>query len=349
MKEETYGVLVLILSNLSESVAGVFFKFSINSGVTSNQNAFFRSTFQLVWVCFAMSINSSKSDSSVLLLKQPFGPPSHRKLVVLRGICGGLALQLYYYTLAVLPLGDGNTLFSLNSVIAGLLAVHFLGEALSISSIVATLVSMLGCTLVAQPSFLFGREGAYSPLGYMAGIGCATVVAAIVILLRKLGQSGVVDPLQMYFSFCIFSMLWSTLALFVSEEDDVASFYQIPPDSRVYVLVSCVFATAGDFMLNFAAQIVPAALTSILFSTSIVFGYVFEILVFGIQPNVWTLLGAFLVCVATVIVATSTTATTPTTPTSVCDSKVVNQEEKESLLARAKEVPYLDYGASLVV
>src|SRR5687768_14006378 len=84
----------------------------------------------------------------------PWG--TERKLLLLRGTCGSIALMCFFSSIVHLPLGEATLIQNMNPVFATVLAAAFLDERLGVAEIICLLASLLGVVFIAQPAFLFG-------------------------------------------------------------------------------------------------------------------------------------------------------------------------------------------------
>ena len=154
LSQESYGLLLLLLSAVLYSFAGVLVKLAANTGLSSSELVLLRALFQGTIVVTSMCLY--RTNDGIRLICQPFGGSSRViKIVIIRGIIGGLGFCLYFYTISVLPLGDATALVALKPVPAIFLGRILLGEAITPLHLVVTITSVVGSILIAQPSFLF--------------------------------------------------------------------------------------------------------------------------------------------------------------------------------------------------
>ena len=141
---EFRSLLLLLLSTVLFSIMSCFLQISTRTdGIPSSELVLFKSVFQGTLVVAAMAVCSENGDIGNRedpLIRRPFGGGKTagsgssssfsvvQKLVFARGIVGGIGMLLYYYTMAVLPLGDAVTLLSLSPVITVLAGHVFLRE-----------------------------------------------------------------------------------------------------------------------------------------------------------------------------------------------------------------------------
>lgn len=295
---DSYGIVLLLLSALLYSVMGVFIKLAVD--VPSMDLVFFRGIVQGSVVIAAMCCFLEEGTSK-RLIQNPFGAERVRPVVIARGMVGGFGFVLHYFTIKVLPLGDATALLSLSPIITVVASAIFLNEPFHVSVFAAAVGSVVGSILIAKPNFIFGDDTtstiSSSSQGYISGPLGSCCAAAVVMLVRKAGKTGV-HTLQLLFSWCFFGILYSTIANLVEH-----SFaWPTSTASWSYVGWMIFFGIGAHFLMNYAGRFAPAGLTAILRSTSIMWAYAWEILAFHHYPEWTSLLGACIILVSVVVV-----------------------------------------------
>eukprot|EP00977_Amphora_coffeiformis_P009132 scaffold2071_cov141-Amphora_coffeaeformis.AAC.1 len=229
LSTESTSLVLLLVSALLYSIMGVFLQLA---HLPPTQLVCIRATFQGTLVVISMcctktttttttttTTSTGASQSPRRLIWCPLGDSWHvQRVVILRGLVGGLGFVLYYYTLTALPLGDAIALSSLKSVIAIGLGYLVLGEPIHFLHGAVALASVTGGLLIARPTFLFGpqqhnQDNAdtdadnlgrttiinINPLGYITALLGACTAASVLILIRKAGSIGA-HTLQLLFS-----------------------------------------------------------------------------------------------------------------------------------------------------
>ena len=143
------------------------------------------------------------------LIQHPFGTnPIMSKVVLMRGIFGGLSFMFKFHALSTLPLGDATALMAVYPVITIFLAHIFLGEVIRPLHIVAAISSILGAVLISQPRFLFGDDGddmndddddSNRVAGYISAFLENIFCSGVIVTIRKAGKVGA-HTLQLLFS-----------------------------------------------------------------------------------------------------------------------------------------------------
>lgn len=281
---------------------------------------------------------SCSPDLPLRLISRPFGTtPYMCKIVIIRGLIGGIGFINYYYTLSNLPLGDAAALSSLYPIITIFLARVVLGEAIIPSNIVAALFSITGAMLISHPSFLFGSEEDVSlqrppTLGYITALMGSFCQSGVIILIKKAGKLGA-HTLQLLFSWVVFGISLSMLVGFIAAIADGNQSWRMPSREEVpSVLGVCISGTFGHFLLNYAGKLLPAALTGLLRSSDIFWAYLLQIVVLYEQPSKETLWGVILVCLGlgiALLVPNNGTIIRPTLVPTIEIESVGNEEASD--------------------
>lgn len=105
-----------------------------------------------------------------------------------RGLVGALSLIGFFYAISVLPLATAITLNYTSPLFLALMTTVLLGERFSPWLVIAIAVGFGGVTLLLQPNFEEGKEGA-ALIGLLSGILAAWAYLAI----RTMGRMGEPD------------------------------------------------------------------------------------------------------------------------------------------------------------
>jgi len=247
---------------------------------------------------------------SRLLIFIPFGSNSREvRVVVMRGIFGGMGFVMYFFSIKALPLGDAITLFSLYPIHTLVLAYFFLGEPIQLYHVLATIASVVGATLIAGPTFLVSKDETkdtnveYNPFGYVTAFIGSFFGAFVITLIRKAGTLGV-SALQLLFSWAVFGVIFSLVFRYILFDKIEGEW--ITPQSQetwFYIFGMCTIGSVAHFLLNYAGRMSPAGLASIVRSSDVLFAYVGEVWVFGVVPTWTTILGVIFVLSSLIYIA----------------------------------------------
>ena len=128
----------------------------------------------------------------------PWG--THRRLLLMRGFLGYLALTCVFHAVTTLPLADATVIQYLYPVFTAVLATAFLGERPTVAIVAAGAASLVGITLVAKPSVLFGSlTTAPNPVDVAIAVAGAFFTSVAYVGVKKL--TALEHPLVIVFYF----------------------------------------------------------------------------------------------------------------------------------------------------
>lgn len=326
---EAWGLGLLAFSAILFSLMGTCVKLAASTGLPSTEIVFLRATFQATIVVGCMIFCEARTEaegggvdsSSTMqqhcrrsILWTPLGgKPEVKRIVLLRGAVGSLGFINFYYTMSALPIGDAIALLSLYPILTVFVARIYLGEPIRTLQVLAALASVIGAILISRPSFIFQSNGStrsndIDPFGYVTAILGSCCASAVVVLIRKAGTIGA-HTLQLLFSWCVFGILLSLLFGIVSNIEGGDSSWRIPSSrlAWLYVLGVCGIGSIAHFILNYAARLAPAGLSSIARASDIAYGYLWGVLIFKQKPFGSTLVGVVLIVLSLIGIAVQKT------------------------------------------
>jgi drug/metabolite transporter (DMT)-like permease len=107
---------------------------------------------------------------------------------MIRGIAGAISLVGYFYAIVKLPLATAQTLNYTSPLFLVIATVAVMGERFSLWLIVAVVLGFIGVSLILQPTFSEGNEGA-AMIGLFSGVLAAWAYLSV----RTLGRVGEPD------------------------------------------------------------------------------------------------------------------------------------------------------------
>jgi drug/metabolite transporter (DMT)-like permease len=215
----------------------------------------------------------------------PWGTQRGRLLV--RGILGFSGLAFYYLSLARLPLAEATTLQNTVPVLTALLAWWLLAEPIGWAAAFAIACGLGGVALVARPA---GE-------GDVVGIACALAAAVssslAYVTVRKLSRTE--HPLVIVLYFPLVAM---PLAIPWAAADSVW------PSPHGWLLLAGIGAATqvGQVFLTKGLAVERAGRATSMGYLQICFAIIWQMLVFGDAPSVWTIGGATLIVAGTLAV-----------------------------------------------
>ncbi len=234
---------------------------------------------------------------SVALLRRagisPWG--QHRGRLVLRGVFGFLALMCFYFAIVHLPLADATVLQYTNPIFTAVLAALVLGEHLSGGEIASVIASLVGVLLVARPGFLFGAAASL-PL-WEVGIALAGALfsASAYVTVRSMGTSE--NPLVVVFYFPLVTVPLAVPAVITSWQWPTAWEWGALLGIGIATQIAQVYMTRG-------LQLEPAGRATAISYLQVLFAATWGVLFFHEIPGALTILGAGVIVLSTLRVAT---------------------------------------------
>lgn len=217
----------------------------------------------------------------------------NRRLLVLRGTFGFLALNAFFYSVVHLPLAEATVLHFMSPVFTAVVATRWLGEKLGIREVVGGAISFAGVLVFASP----GREGFTGGLGstfaVAVGLSGALVSAFAYSSVRELRRTD--DPNVVVFYFPLVALPLSIPMLLVD--------CRWPVGHEWLLLLGVGLATQiAQMCLTRAIHLEPAGRVAGVSYLQIAFSTGWNVLVFGQWPTLQGLVGIALIVVGTTVV-----------------------------------------------
>jgi drug/metabolite transporter (DMT)-like permease len=200
----------------------------------------------------------------------------HPALQIFRGLCMLVAMCLLFLALRYLPLADTEAAFATTPLFMTLLAMMFLGERLSRSTMGAVLLGLLGSSLMLRPTADLMRPEVVIPL-------VAAVFAAFaMILTRRLAQTDATTT-----TFC-----WGNIVILLGAASALPVVWLTPTAIDMCVIV--LMGVAGGLSTYCeieACRHAPISKLAPFEYTSLVWATVLGYALWGDFPDIWTWIG----------------------------------------------------------
>ncbi len=234
--------------------------------------------------------------SWVALRRAGISPWGHdNRWLLVRGVLGFGGLHSYFYAVTVLPLAEATVIHFTNPLFVAIAAPFVLGERLGRAEMAGVALGLCGVLLVAQPAFVFGGPGvALSPLGVGVGLAGAVFGASAYIVVRKLRTE---HPLVVVFHFPLL-VVPLTLPLVVPV------WVSPTPFEWLLLLGVGIVTQVGQLKMTEGIHLEPAARATAVSYVQIIFSFALGFALFGDIPTPLTWVGAALIALGTLIVAT---------------------------------------------
>lgn len=267
------GVLCMILACLLFAVMGASVKIALRE-VPIYQAVFFRSIISAFIIGgLILFTRSSFIGNNPLLLSG-------------RGLAGFIALNLNFYTIAKISLGDATILNQTSPLFVALFSALFLGERLSKKGMLLSLVSFVGVALIVKPSFSHYNHAA------LAGLLGGMVAALAYISISRLHGSD--SSLTMAFYFTAISSILS--APFMLHRAVLPS-----PRAWFCLILAGLTGTFAQLLLTYAYKNEPASRVAPFSYVAVIFSFGFGIALFGEIPDLYSVLGSGIVIASCIV------------------------------------------------
>ena len=172
-RQEIQGARALVLSSLAFSLMTVCVK-QLGGRIPVSEIVLVRSVVSIALTGTAMALGGIN----------PLG--SNRRLLLLRGICGSIALLCFFEAITALPLASATVLqYTYPTFTAGA-AWLLLGERLRRRIGIAVVLGWIGVVMVIQPEWLGAGQIGLAMQPVMAALGGALFTALAYVCVRRL-------------------------------------------------------------------------------------------------------------------------------------------------------------------
>jgi drug/metabolite transporter (DMT)-like permease len=227
-------------------------------------------------------------------------------------------LSLFYFAISHLTLADATTIFFTAPLYTGILGFIFLGEAVAKFDMACTVASVFGVIMVVRPVFLFGatdsaasgvstadgngsvdandpnvNTGSFHTAGIVAAIVGSLVSSFVYVAIRKVGPG--VHPLVLVTYMGLVGMWFAPFG-------GLAQTFNWPADGEVWIslLMIGLLSFVGQMLFNAGVQREKAGPASMIRNLDVAFSFVWQVVIEGIVPNVWSVFGALIISASVV-------------------------------------------------
>ncbi len=232
MKQRYQGILLIICSGLFFAFMTFFVR--ISGDLPTMQKTFFRNLFPV----FISSVTLLRSEQKFHIRKDSFLP------LFLRSAFGIAGVICNFYAIDKMNLSDANMLNKLSPFFAIIFSYFIIKEKANKVEWGAVVVAFIGALCIIKPSFQM--EFIYALIGLMGGL-FAGIAYTYVRKLGKQGERGSVIVL----GFSLFSCLVTAPFL-------IAGYEPMSTKQLIYLLLSGLAATGGQFCITAAYTKAPA-------------------------------------------------------------------------------------------
>lgn len=206
--------------------------------------------------------------------------PRQWKLFGLRGATHTVAVALWFFAMARLPVAEVTAMNYLSPVFVTILAALFLGERLAVRRIMAIVVAMLGVLVILRPGL---RE---LSTGHIAMLIAASLFSISYLTAKILSDEFPAEA--------VVGMLSVTVAIGLAPL--ALAVWQTPTWGELgWMALVAGFATAGHYTMTRAFKAAPLAVTQPVSFLQLVWAALLGAVVFGEQLDLWVMVGGALI------------------------------------------------------
>lgn len=233
----------------------------------------------------------------------PFVPPTKRDFffILSRGAFGCAAMVAMFFAFEHIPLADATTIVFTSPVWTSIFGYFLLKEGWSVFDSIATLLCVVGVSLITRPSFLFHSHvnQAINPssqrLAYFLAFFASISLALSYICVRKVKKTG---SFTVVFYYGVVGIVLSFGIGFIVKG---LTFPQCGTPDKYYALLCAFLSFCGQICVIFALKREKAAIVALGRATDIAFVFILQALFVRSTAVTWTsIMGALLILLCNV-------------------------------------------------
>lgn len=273
------GVLFMLLSAFISALNGAVAKV-LSESMDPIEVVFYRNLLGIIIILYSLKKVSVEIDRSKL------------HLLFLRGFFGAMAMVLFFYTIATIPLGEAIVLNKTSPFFVTILAYYLMKESINLRTFFALIIGFLGIIFIVKP---FGIDISLEHiLGVLGGFFAAAAYATIkkikdiydarVIMLSFMGV-GMIIPFVLF------------LTSFVQ--------FQVHTDPFIWLLIGfmAIISTVSQWFLTRAYSISKASIIGVVSYTNIPFAIGFGMMLGDSLPDIYVFIGISLIVLGGILVS----------------------------------------------
>ncbi|QKF77138.1 EamA family transporter [Arcobacter defluvii] len=270
----------MLLSALIGALNGAVAKY-LSQSMDPIEIVFYRNLIGVLIVLYSFKKFSVSIDTSKL------------HLLFLRGVFGALAMVLFFYTIATIPLGEAVVLNKTSPFFVTILAYYLMKESITLRTFFALIIGFIGIVFIMKP---FGVEISIEHiLGVLGGFFAACAYATI----KKIKD--IYDARVIMLSFMTVGVL-IPLGLFLFTP---YVHFKIHTDIFIWALIifMAIISTASQWFLTRAYSISRASIIGVVSYSNIPFAIGFGVILGDSLPDLYTFLGIVLIVIGGILVS----------------------------------------------
>jgi drug/metabolite transporter (DMT)-like permease len=225
-------------------------------------------------------------------------------LLLFRGSIGFLALIMYFYNIANIPLAQAVTFSKTAPIFTAIFAYFFIKEKLSFIQVMAIILGFIGILFITEFKLLSLSKTDW--FGILSGVGAALAYTSI----RELKHYYSIRTIVL--SFMVIGTFGPILLMIIanfytnSSLDFMISPFVVPSGiAWFYILGLGSFATFSQIYMTKAYSLTKAGIVGTISYSNIIFAIILGVLLGDAFPNDTIIIGIFIIIVSGIIISTN--------------------------------------------
>ena len=278
------GIKFLIGSGLAFSLMSVCVK-AIGGRIPVSELVFARASISLIITSF-------------LLYKNKINPWGYQKrLLLMRGLFGTVALFCIFKALVILPIATATVIQYIYPTFTVICAYFFLKEYIFKRIIFSIIIGWIGIILVTQPQWTIHNNLLGTVIAIAIAILGALMTSLAYICVRKLSAKE--EPLAIIFYFPLVSIPLSLPFI-------INNFILPRGTDWIWILGIGLFTQIGQLCITEGLRLIPASQATSLNYSQVIFSSIAGILLFQEHITTEIYIGGFCVLISTIISMSTT-------------------------------------------
>ena len=279
LKSIDQGVFFMLLSALISALNGAVAKV-LSQTMDPMEIVFYRNLLGAVIILYSLKKVPVSIDRSKL------------HLLFLRGLFGASAMALFFYTIAVIPLGEAITLNKTSPFFVTIFAYYLMKESINTHTLFALIVGFIGVVLIMKPF------GMVISVDHMLGVLGGFFAAAAYATIKKIKD--IYDARVIMLSFMGIGMVLPFLLFLFTQYVE----FKIYTDPFLWSLIifMAVISTASQWLLTRAYSLSSASIIGVVSYTNIPFAIGFGVMLGDSFPDIYTFSGIAFIVLGGIIV-----------------------------------------------
>lgn len=273
------GILFMLVSALIGALNGAVAKL-LSQTMNPMEIVFYRNLLGIIIILYSIRKAKISIDTSKL------------HLLFLRGLFGALAMVMFFYTIATIPLGEAVVLNKTSPFFVTILAYYLVKESINLRTFFALIIGFAGVVFIMKP---FGIEISMEHiLGVLGGFFAACAYATI----KKIKD--IYDARVIMLSFMGIGIIIPTILFLFSYVE-----FKLYTDYYVWFLICfmAIISTASQWFLTRAYSLSKASIIGVVSYANIPFAIGFGVILGDSFPDFYAFVGIVLIVVGGILVS----------------------------------------------